>query len=519
MKRTLLYGTIAAVALFLAACQKKETEPDEYVIPQMDLKLTSFGFSSSDNKILGGTDAVGVVGTDTINVDCPGVTTIISLIPSFEGTFKKATIDGAVVTSGSSTVNFSGGKDIVLYGNTDKQTRTYHINVRHLNLIPRVILRTTSEITSRTETVPATIKIDNCPEFGSIDATGKARGRGNATFLSYPKKSYKFKLDEAQSVCGFHENRDWVLLAEYCDKSLMRTTYMNALSRAAGCEWTPSSTHVDLYLNGSYNGTYLLTEQVERAKSKVNVEDDGFIIEDDNYYSWEPFSFPTTFGRRYTFKYPSTENGDIVYHDENYYYMKNYMIALEASLVADNFKDPENGYRKYIDVPSFARWFLVMEILSCQDPNYFYALPTKGAKLKMYPCWDAEWTLGNAYAGSSGWTSLPANFEKKELNINRKYFPYLFKDPYFVEQTYLLWQEMKKNLDDVRSEVAAEVENVRLSQAENFKRWDILSKQVSVEQIVLGSWEAEVKYASDWFERRLVWFDSYMQDLYDKSRQ
>lgn len=159
-----------------------------------------------------------------------------------------------------------------------------------------------------------------------------------------------------------------------------------------------------------------------------------------------------------------------------------------------------------------------MELLSCQDPNYFYVLPTKGAKLKMYPAWDAEWTLGNAYAGPGGWTSLPSEFEKKPLNITRRYFPQLFKDPYFVEQVYLTWQEMKGNLNAVKEEVAAEVENVRLSQKENFKRWDILSRQVSVEQIVLGSWEAEVDYAAKWFDKRIAWFDTYIKDLYDKSR-
>ncbi|MBQ0143566.1 MAG: CotH kinase family protein [Bacteroidales bacterium] len=513
--------TLLSILLMLVVfgCKPEDKGPDDYVIPTMDLKITSFGFSAENNKILGGKDAIAVIKDDEIFVDCPGVTSLVNLIPSFEGTFSKVFLNGGLISSGKTTADFSGDCSLVLKGHTDKQSRTYKVYVRSGNLIPKVSIRTPNDITSRTEYQTATIKITNCPQFGSIDAPGKARGRGNATFLSYPKKSYRFKLDEGEKVCGYHKNRDWVLLAEYCDKSLMRTTYMNALSKAAGCEWTPEGTHVDLYLNGNYNGTYLLIEQVEKANHKIEMEDDGFIIEDDNYYSWEPFHFTTTlYGRHYTFKYPSAGDGDIKYHDENYYYMKNFMNTMESTLNGAGFKDPENGYRKYMDVPSFVRWYLVMELLSCQDPNYFYVLPTKGAKLKMYPAWDAEWTLGNAYAGPGGWTSLPPEFEKKPLNITRRYFPQQFKDPYFVEQVYLAWQDMKGNLNAVKEEVAAEVENVRLSQKENFKRWDILSRQVSVEQIVLGSWEAEVDYAAKWFDKRIAWFDTYIKDLYDKSR-
>jgi CotH protein. len=323
-----------------------------------------------------------------------------------------------------------------------------------------------------------------------------------------------------------NKNRDWVLLAEYCDKSLMRTTYMNALSRAAGAEWTPASTHVDLFLNGKYNGTYLLIEQVEKAKHKVQMEDDGFFIEDDGYYSWEPFYFSTSvYGRNYTFKYPDTGNGDIVKGDASYNFILKYMNDMEASLNSSTFKDPDKGYRKYLDVPSFAKWYLVMEVLGDHDPNFFYVLPTRNGKMRMYPVWDAEWTLGNASAGPGGWQHYPAEPLYKvttEMYRNRKYFSRLFKDPYFVEQVYLEWQKMKKNLDTVRKEVADETENIKYSQKDNFTRWPELYQYPISVNIVFDPewrWKDYSKYAEDWFEDRLVWFDSYIQSLYDDSRQ
>ncbi|MGN0201723.1 MAG: CotH kinase family protein [Candidatus Cryptobacteroides sp.] len=516
LRRTLKYALAAAVLAAAAACQEKEEGPGDYVIPSIDLELDSFAFLAENNPILGGNDARGTIEGDTIFIDCPGVTSLNQMVPTFSGEYVKVLVNGAPVTSGKTQVNFSNVREVVLQGYTDSKTRTYSLCIRILNLIPRVSIRTASEITSRTEYQQATILISNYPYADNISASGKAKGRGNATFLSYPKKSYKFKLDEGQEVCGFRKNRDWVLLAEYCDKSLMRTTYMNALSKAAGCEWTPESAHVELYLNGSYNGVYLLIEQVEKAKHKINIEDDGFIIEDDNYYSWEPLYFKTDlYGRHYTFKYPDVSDGEIARNDDNYNYIKGFMDEMEAALRSPGFKDPDTGYRKYIDVPSFVKWYLVMELLSCQDPNFFYVLPSRGAKLKMYPAWDAEWILGNAYAGPGGWTSLPADFEKMENWRGKRYFQEIFADPYFVEQVYLAWQELKGKLDEVRQAVIEETETIRLAQEDNFQKWDILSKKVSVEQIVFGSWERELEYAADWFDKRAAWFDSYITALYN----
>lgn len=524
MTRKLSLFTIFMVvmAMVFSGCRQEEDDTPTITRKPMDLKITSFNFKASDNSILGGNNAIGTIEGDTIRIDCPKVTSIVSLVPEFQGTYKEIFLNGKPIESGVTKADWSKANELVLKGYTDKERRVYKVQVRYLNLIPRIAITTPGEITSRTEYQPATITISNSADGNNFTASGKARGRGNATFLSYPKKSYRFKLDEAASVCGFQKNRDWVLLAEYCDKSLMRTTYMNALGRAAGCEWTPKSTHVDLYLNGKYNGTYLLIEQVERAKHKIVMEDDGFMIEDDNYYSWEPLYFTTSiYGRPYTFKYPDAGDGDIVKHDANYDYIKNFMNTMETTLRSSSFKDPEKGYRKYLDVPSFVSWYLVMELLGDHDPNFFYVLPTRGAKLKMYPVWDAEWTLGLASAGPNGWQNYPEKpiyTETSEMYRTRRYFDMLFKDPYFVEQVYLAWGKLKKNLDQVRSEVAAEIELTKLSQEDNFKTWNILGQPVSVGLVFFKTWKEELKYESDWFEKRIVWFDSYIEDLYQKSR-
>ena len=94
-------------------------------------------------------------------------------------------------------------------------------------------------VKSKYDYIKADIKIYNSLEHEVIESTGKIKGRGNYSWREYPKKPYKIKFSEKQSPFGFPENKDWVLLAEYCDKSLLRTAYMCEVSKEKNNERWP----------------------------------------------------------------------------------------------------------------------------------------------------------------------------------------------------------------------------------------------------------------------------------------
>ena len=225
-------------------------------------------------------------------------------------------------------------------------------------------------IESKEEYVKVNVTIQETEDI-VYSAAGRAKGRGNATW-GYEKKPYKIKFDEKLGVLGFAANKEWVLLAEYCDKSLMRTAYMCELARTVGLPYPIHYRHVNLYLNGKYMGIYVLTDQVEKKSHRVDIEDDGFLFENDNYFWEEPLNFMTDHRQYwYTFKYPDPEDGEIVSGDKNYRFITGFMNDFEAALYGDAFKDPEIGYRKYIDVEAFAKWFLVQELIANLEPNMY----------------------------------------------------------------------------------------------------------------------------------------------------
>ena len=324
------------------------------------------------------------------------------------------------------------------------------------------------------------------------------RGRGNATW-TYPKKPYKIKLDAKASLLGMDEDRDWVLLSNYCDKTLMRTSIAFKASELLNLPWTPKAKFVELVLNGEYLGNYQLVELIKQDKKRVNIPETGFIIERDGYFNEEPKWFTTPRGYGFSFKNPDTDE----LTDTQYNYIKDYMNEFEKVVDSDSFKDPVNGYAKYIHVESFVRWFLVHQIIANIDTNPYVIKEdmTADSKLSMGPVWDFEWSMGIGWY--SGSRPRPANYFVCYDNF---YFNRLLQDARVATALQQLWeanhnrvrQELLQHMTDVQNEIMR-------SQELNFQKWDIMNTIVSVGGIPMGSFEKEVACDRQFFINHMNW--------------
>ena len=386
-----------------------------------------------------------------------------------------------------------------------------------IDIVPvvRINVEDGKDIDSKDTYRNVTITISEGEDLLLSAVSGRAKGRGNATW-GYEKKPYKIKFDKKQEVLGFAANKDWVLLADYCDRSLMRTAYMCELARISGHPYPINYRHVQLYLNDKYVGLYVLTDQVEKKSNRVDIEDDGYLFENDNYYWMEPLQFKTsTRSYWYTFKYPDPEDGEIAVGDDKYNYITGFMDEFETALYGDNFKDPENGYRKYVDVETFAKWFLVQELIANLEPNMYYVLPTRGAKLQIGPLWDAEWSLGLAGKSdeSAYWDRIPAQPDRyKEIWTKWKYYGRLFQDEYFVNVVRSEWETLKAQLPSFMNKMDAVAKSISEEQVANFEKWQILGKEgLSVVLVCQDTWEKEVEYVKDFFTDRIECVDNCLQ--------
>ena len=326
----------------------------------------------------------------------------------------------------------------------------------------------------------------------------RIRGRGNATW-TYPKKPYKLKLDDKASILGMEEEKDWVLLANYCDKTLLRTGIAFKLSKLMNFPYTVSDRFVEVVLNGEYLGNYQLAGAVEQGSDRVDIPKTGYIFERDGYYLQEPNYFVSSMGIGYSFKNPDPEEE---LSTQQWEYIKNYMNEFENILNSSTFNDPENGYAKYIDVTSFIKWFLFHNILANMDTNPYLVKSDMGdSKVAMGPVWDFEWSMG------IGWYDGPRPRPANYYVWNDYYFSRLLKDPLFKTKVREMWESLSIT-DNILQYIDETSEFLAKSQELNFKRWDIMNIRVSVGGIPMGSYEKEVECDRQFFINHMNWLDS-----------
>lgn len=363
-----------------------------------------------------------------------------------------------------------------------------------------------------TNDVPILDKENNVPgnmEIMDVDSTVtnyslNIKGRGNATW-GYEKKPYKIKLDSKASLLGMKKNKSWALLANYCDKTLLRSAIGFETSKLFNLEYTVDYRFVELIINNEYLGTYQLCESIKEGTDRINVSDTGFIIESTQYDDKPNKFYSKKANLLYNFKFPDDE--DIT--QEQLEYTESCINNLEEVLYSS---DPyafsiDKGYRNYIDVVSFAKWFLVQNVLANLDTNKYLTKYDNTAKslIKMGPVWDFEWSIG------IGWYYDEKPNPNHDISINHPYYSRLVHSTYFKETVKNEWNKVSKNIkNNLLTYIENEAKMIDKSQKLNFVRWDILNKMVSVDGIPLGSYEAELECTTTYLSTHIDWLSDYI---------
>ena len=510
------------ITLILCSLFFSCTEEDNPI--QQDPVLEKIVFRAVDNKGFEQDYSFDVSKNDTlVSLVIRGLKNKKGLIPYFIGDFDRIKFeDKEDIVSGQSAIDFDSILAINIYkGNKSKSLK---ILLKGYNGLPIISIETNNKepINSKTDYVESTIKIENTDSGDILELSGKVRGRGNASWKNFPKKPYRIKFSEKVSPFGFPLNKDWILLADYTDKSLLRTAYMSDISKAVKLDFSINYKHVELYVNDEYLGIYQMVDKVEKAKNRINIENDGFIIEDDTYYFEEPYYFTTNIGQRhYTFKYPDIDDAsDKSNNEASLNYMEKYVNDTEESLLRLETDSLDLNYQNFIDLESFAKWFIVAELTGNLDPNLFYVLPSRNGKLKMMPLWDSEWSLGLACKGNKantyGWFFYPSHgpmLPTEPFWGDQLCFKYLFKSPSFLERVKIIWQSSYNNVVDAQNRLKDLKSTLVYAQEDNFNKWQILDKYLGGTLIVCGGWNDEVEYVENWLSDRIIWFNSYVNQL------
>ena len=292
--------------------------------------------------------------------------------------------------------------------------------------------------------VGAKISVSHCEEqYVLDDVAGKVKVRGNYT-SSYAKKPIRIKFDKKQKMLGLNKDnslKSWVLLANWKDTSMLRDAsafYLaNAILETDGF-YASDFRFVKLYLNGSYNGVYLLVEQqqldsyrinVPESKSEEDSEKTGYLLEYDGYYRNEPEN------QRFTISYNDVKNGNTGFTVSNdimntaqYNFIKKvtqniWKVIYDACkkshtnitanpyhTIDDNgdyiedkaISSTKEAVSKVLDINSLVDMYILHEILEDRDigfSSFYFSLDFSengNKKLTFNAPWDFDYAVGNS---------------------------------------------------------------------------------------------------------------------------
>ena len=407
--------------------------------------------------------------------------------------------------------------------------------------LPIVVINTDGENIHNSYRIIADMGIINNPDgqrnylsdpFSDYNGKINIEIRGSSTQM-FDKKSYGFETQDSNGnnlnvpLLSMPEENDWILYAPYADKTLLRNELPYYLARSLGI-YASRTAYCELILNGEYRGLYVLMEKIKQDKNRVDIaklnpEDTtgneltgGYIIKSDkpNGNEWQVNVDPLYGFDKSLYQYHDPKDETITPQQKKY--IQNFIFEVESTLVSPNYTDTINGYAKYLDVPSFADYFLISEFTKNLDSYRFsfYIYKKKdsnGGKLYAGPLWDYDLAFANY--GENAWEE-PWKTSEWNANIPAWHRTFwmkrLLNDTNFVNKLKARWNEIRKGVfsnSNIMNFIDQTTTRLKEARIRNFTKWQIIGKYVWPNFFVGPTYEVEITFLKFWITERLNWMD------------
>ena len=413
--------------------------------------------------------------------------------------------------------------------------------------IPLIIINTNNQIIVDEPKINVDFKIiDNYPQglnypndSGNVYqgiAGIEIRGSYSATL---PQKPFGIETRDIQGnnnnvpLFGMPQENDWILLANYNDKTFLRNVLAFDLFEKMG-HYSPRTKLCEVVINDIYNGIYVFTEKIKRDNGRVDISkldlDDnagdsltgGYIFRVDYWNgnnSWVSNYNNPNFPNdevRFVYNYPD--------YDEISLQQKNYIQTLvgdfEDALWGSDFDDPVFGYRPFINTRSFIDYFIVNEFARNVDGfkksrNFHKDKSSKDSLIYAGPVWDFDWAYkdhSSSMLNGAGWRhdySGPTDVKPPGWYIR------LIQDSTFTNELNCRYFNLRNTILDTSNlfHFIDSLENIlNDAQERHFTRWPILGVNVGTPEIGIQptTYSGEIIKFKNWISERLTWLDNNM---------
>lgn len=484
------------------------------------------------------------------------------MISNFETNGAKVLVNGNEVVSGKTKLSFADDFIMTVVAESGiKNEYKISLNCPQINRELAVLhFKPEVEITSKDDYVDTEIQLyDKTPGatgegWWNSDEQGtvEMRGRGNSTWI-LPKKPFRIKFPKKFSPIGLNhaKEKSWTLLAQDMDKSLIRThiafEYSKILYNPSesyhhekAVLFTPASKYVNVYITGYYTdastgvrsykdgeylGVYQMSDQVEQAPGRIEVEDleasdgadptkitGGYVIETDLH---EGTHYSALKRIKMSYKYPKDDDCD----PAQYEYITKFINEAERVLYSENFKDPVNGWRKYFDEKTLADFIIIKEFVGDLDGyTSTYMYKRRGVdKLFFGPIWDCDKGWDNDKRVPQ-WNYPPlenlmiyAGFWMPEY-VSYDWFQRLWEDETLRQFVADRWASKKAELQAVTEKVLEETP-VKMGKAieANFEVWPFYYQFSDEAKMPAETYTKELERIKELSEKRAALLDKLLK--------
>ena len=414
--------------------------------------------------------------------------------------------------------------------------------------LPAIYLTTRegAPIVSLEEYLSCTVDAEGTGEddtFSGIAAEIRVRGNSSAYYGDVEKilansVPYRLRFEKKRNLFGLHRGeafRNWVLLPAGWD--LVRNELALRMARAifGDTAYVSDSCFVHVYVNGDFKGVYVLCEQNQVNRGRVNVNEPdpenedplvGYYLELDNYAWSEPdnafFTLYYENGRvrdvrgdeRRFVPAEYSVKSDIASAEQLKFirqYLKNVFKILYQAVEKRTFytfdedwkltklktKDPQEAVARAIDLDSAVDMYLLYELVhdyDCGEGSFFlcvdFSEESEVKRLQFTSPWDFGW----AYADSTDryWAGAfcEESFVKEYGDRSNPWFILLAKEDWFRALCKKRWGEVREGVIAAMDWEKAFMESHREALSKDYR-----------------SSPDSARHVLEWLDDRMRWMD------------
>ena len=364
--------------------------------------------------------------------------------------------------------------------------------------LPRLVIETDdfAQIRNREDKIPALLQIygKSGPESDVMNLTVKGRGHSSFTMAKY---SIKLKFNEKQALFGMPQDKEWDLVSNQRDKSLLRNYITYQLAKILKDDYAPRSQFVEVFLNREYIGVYQLVEHQKVSEDRINIpkNDSSFFFEKTREFDDGDVFFKSHMGHTFVIKYPKDADSNAIG------LLKGHVDDFEQRLKKDDLDLSE-----WIDIDDFVRYYWIQEFSKNIDGAFgrsIFITWQYNSPFQMGPVWDFDvaYGIGNTrmmspndwYVRYQGW-----------------YTP-LLKNKTFKDRANQYWKDNRHYFVDLADSIESAKRILEKAATNEFKRWPVLENDEHWPFVAAyKSYDEAIDSLQSWVKQRVDWIDKHL---------